>query len=193
MHYPDLSPIDETSPHDLPHVVSPSRHAKATIGSYLENSLGPSRGLDHRPTFGEEPGHGFLTDHVLAGLHGSNGNEGMPVRRSRNRNHIQVITLQQAPKIRIAGLVVRPAHPLDVTAGYFSDGQLVLTSKIPKCPRAPSSCPDQGRSERLAGRRILRPTKHMGRDYLKHARTRRLFHKRSPVRPGDPRLSLSFS
>ncbi len=117
----------------------------------LEDSAVAPLGLGHGRAFGDETAHWLLAEHVFAGFHGGNGDEGVPAGVGGDGHHVDVLAFQHFAEIGIDPLVVGGILELHVAAGELAD----VVAQSAKGAVAASSAADQGAAQSLAGRQLV--------------------------------------
>ena len=108
-------PAQEPALHHFLDLFDPDVHAVKVVletepGVQPENAtVFRDRRLDGF-AFGDGPGHRFFAPDIFAGLSRGDGDEGVPVRRSRDMHDIDVLALEHVAKVPVAG-DSRPRHP----------------------------------------------------------------------------------
>ena len=156
-----LARVEQPTTHDLVRddVLPVAARAKPPEGADLEHTIVSFEGVHHRASLGDETRHWLLTQHILARLCRSNGNERMPMRWSGDGDEVDVLALQHPPEIRVHLLVIRPAHKLHIAQGELLDVKPAAHTVIR--PRPASAHADERPAKRLARRCLPGPAHHM--------------------------------
>ena len=184
MHIHRVRLLQQTARHDLAghHVRAlAGGHSEPPVCAHLEDPPVTLRRIDHRATLADKSRHRLLADDVLSGLHRRDADQRMPVRRRRDRDDVDILTLHHAAKIGVDRLVVALVDVLHVAHRQLFDVQTVLSAEVAKRPSASTAASDQRGAKRLAGRRGLpgaaEDVAGNDRNRRSRGRRRRAFHQ----------------
>jgi len=139
------------------------------LGADLADALVPVHRIAHRQRFGGVQAHGLLQVDVLAGLHGFDGHQCVPMRRRGDDHGIHVGSRQQFAEIAVAfgcGLVnfesFLAAFRGNVADGGHGDVRVLGAIGQIAAPHAVHA--DDPKADAIARRRLPRPAERGGRN-----------------------------
>ena len=144
----------------------------AELGAALADAVVLASGLHHAASFADVVTDRLLDVHILAGLHGPDGRQGVPVVRCGNRDDVHRLVVEDPPHVLDeSGLALEPAgHSLanrGVCVANVADEAIVTRIESLGVRAASAPYPEHGHAQPLVGTLALsarlRTIQHGGR------------------------------